>query len=118
MLTRQDLGAETELRLARALARRNGVETGAESESPSPASDRPFRLDHESAVGLRHLLEQDGRSGTTRRVRFDGRPAYVYLGFARGGEPFVHGIGESPELAVAEAFLNSEALGRDRGSET
>ena len=112
MLTRQDLGADTELRITRALARWNGVDTGPESEPLAFDSEAPFKLDHDSAVSLRHLLEQGGRSGITRRVRFDGRPAYVYLGFARGGEPFVHGIGESPELAIAEAFLNSTwALG-------
>lgn len=107
MLTRQDLGAETERRIARALARWREADS---APAPEPAPD--FKLDHDSAVSLRHLLEQDGRSGTTRRVRFDGRPAYVYLGFARGGEPFVHGIGESPELAIAEAFLNSDARTR------
>lgn len=100
MLTRQDIGAETDRRIARALARW-------ESSNGSPDSDPPFILDHESAIALRHLIERDGRSGTTRRVRFDGRPAFVYLGFERGGEPYVHGLGESPELAIAEAFLNS-----------
>jgi hypothetical protein len=106
MLTHQDLGTETDRRIARALARRNE-----EAALSTPAAS--FTLDHDSASDLRRILERDGRSGTTRQVRFEGRIAFVYLGFARGGEPFVHGIGESPELAVAEAFLNSEALTLD-----
>ena len=109
MLTRQDIGAETNRRIAQALARIRK----ANSETATPdASEAPFTLDHDSALDLRPLLERDGRSGTTRRVSLDGRAAFVYLGFARGGEPFVHGIGESPELAIAEAFLNSETRTR------
>jgi hypothetical protein len=102
MLTRDDLGVETDRRIARALSRWTG---------PSREASEMFSPDHASAADLRLLLERDGRSGTTRRVRLDGRTAYVYLGFARGGEPFVHGVGESPELAVLEAFLNLDAIG-------
>ena len=101
MLTRNDLGAETDRRIARALANCNGGAPPLEAATLSP--------DHASAADLRLLLERDGRSGTTRRVHLDGRTAFVYLGFARGGEPFVHGVGESPELAVLEAFLNLDA---------
>lgn len=100
MLTRRDLGSETYRRIAQALSRWN------EPQEPAAPEDS-FTLDHDSAAALRHLIERHGRSGTTRRVRFDGRPAFVYLGFERGGEPFVHGLGESPELAIAEAFLNT-----------
>lgn len=100
MLTRQDLGSETYRRISQALSRWNDSQEAATPEAS-------FTLDHDSAAALRHLIESHGRSGTTRSVRFDGRPAFVYLGFERGGEPFVHGLGESPELAIAEAFLNT-----------
>jgi len=73
-------------------------------ESPGGA----LRVDSSTGAGvtrIRLLMEASGRSGTTRAIPVEGRAAFVYLCFTPRGEPFAQGIGDSPERAILDAFL-------------
>jgi hypothetical protein len=54
---------------------------------------------------IRQLMEASGRGGTVRSVSVDGKRAFVYLCFTSRSEPFAQGTGDSPELAIVDAFL-------------
>ncbi len=97
MLTRKDAGTDMDRRLDRAVSKWLTAEGKSDHAGPRPAPT--------GIAGIRVLLERPGRTGTIRTLRIDGRPAFVYLCFNERGRPYAQGVGELPELAIADAFL-------------
>lgn len=97
MLTRKDVGEDMDLRIDEAVSKWFAAEGGADGLALAPART--------GMSGIRVLLERSGRTGTIRTLRIDGRPAFVYLCFTERGRPYAQGLGELPELAIADAFF-------------
>jgi hypothetical protein len=96
MLTQQDAGEKVNGRIANALSR------WGDSQAVSVHADTSTGA---GVTRIRQLMEASGRSGTIRSLSVNGKRAFVYLCFSPRGEPFAQGTGDSPELAIVEAFL-------------
>lgn len=101
MLTRNDSGDEVNRRIATALSRWN--------ETWSISLDSGFGASGH-ADRLRRLMETGGRAGTIRPVRRDGAAAFVYLCFSERGRPFAQGLGDTPERAILDAFIECSGI--------
>ncbi len=60
----------------------------------------------EAAAELRRVMESEGRSGKIRPVTLDERPAFFYSCKGDRGEPYAQGVGDTPALAICDAFLH------------
>jgi hypothetical protein len=97
MLKLEDAGEELNRQIEAALSK------------PTVPRSAGLRVDCSTGAGvarIRELMEDPGGAGTIRLVRVDGRAAFVYLSFNRRGHPFAQGLGDSPSLAVVDAFLH------------
>ncbi|MEO8431310.1 MAG: hypothetical protein ABI592_07360 [Acidobacteriota bacterium] len=96
MLTSREATQDLDRRIAIGLAQWTGDEL----------VEQPFTRDLDAASGLRRWMESDGRSGKIRPVTLDDRAAFFYSCHGERGEPFAQGVGDSPALAICDAFLH------------
>jgi hypothetical protein len=101
MLTRNDSGDEVNRRIATALSQWNEA---------WPISLESDFGESGHAERLRRLMETGGRAGTIRPVRRDGVAAFVYLCFSDRGRPFAQGLGDTPERAILDAFIQCSGI--------
>ena len=59
-----------------------------------------------AAAELRARMESEGRSGRIRPVTLDEHPAVFYSWQGTRGEPVAQGVGDTPALAICDAFLH------------
>lgn len=96
MLTQKDTGETMNGKIAVALSRWGEPGAGVVHADASTGA---------GVTRIRQLMEGSGRGGTVRSVFVNERRAFVYLCFTSRGEPFAQGTGDSPELAIVDAFL-------------
>jgi hypothetical protein len=96
MLTFREATDEYDRRIAIGLSKWTG----------QPLCVRTYTRSLEAAGELRARMELEGRSGRIRPVTLDERPAFFYSCQGTRGEPFSQGVGDTPALAICDAFLH------------
>lgn len=96
MLRHADATEGTDRRLSEAVARWTGLAVRV----------LPYSRDPAAADALVNLMERFGRRGQMAEAAVNNREAFLYICARPDGETFAQGLGETPGLAICDAFLN------------
>lgn len=97
MLRHADATDETDRRVSEAVARWTGA----------PVRFIGYSRDSSACDLLLNLLERFGRRGQMAEARINDREAFLYLCARPDGQTFTQGLGDTPVLAICDAFLSS-----------
>lgn len=97
MLRHADVTPETDRRLSEAVARWTGA----------PVKIVPYSRDPAACDALLNLLERFGRRGQMAEAKVNDREAFLYICARPDGQTFAQGLGDTPVLAICDAFLST-----------
>jgi hypothetical protein len=95
VLRHADVTPDTDRRLSEAVARWTGA----------PVKLVPYSRDPAACDALLNLLERFGRRGQMAEARVNDREAFLYICAKPDGQTFTQGLGDTPVLAICDAFL-------------
>jgi hypothetical protein len=97
VLRHADATTETDHRLSEAVARWTGA----------PVKIAPYSRDPSACDALLNLLERFGRRGQMAEAKVNDREAFLYICARPDGQTFAQGLGDTPVLAICDAFLST-----------
>jgi len=72
----------------------------------APVKVAPYTSDPSACDALLNLFERFGRRGQMAEARVNEREAFLYLCARPDGQTFAQGLGDTPVLAICDAFLS------------
>ena len=96
MLRHADATDETDRRVSETVAKWTGA----------PMRHVAYSRDPSACDALLNLLERFGRRGQMAEARINDREAFLYLCALPDGQTFTQGLGDTPVLAICDAFLS------------
>jgi len=97
VLRHADVTPETDRRLSEAVARWTGA----------PVQLVPYSSNPSACDALLNLLERFGRRGQMAEAKVNDREAFLYICARPDGQTFAQGLGDTPVLAICDAFLST-----------